>query len=163
MVHILNQWRFKNGLAADLRVPIIFGVDAATFKPDDNTPIVDLTICKNEHLFFAMPFDLGLSNLSAYLKFLPSGSLGNYFAEICLEIATELKKGNFDVLTVVTDGGRAYLKRQDLLYNRYSARISAPMDELIHVIDDTEIWEIADPCVQMPAVQTCAPAFVHQG
>jgi hypothetical protein len=43
----MEQWRFKNGLAADLRVLIILGADAATFEPDDNTSIVDLTICKN--------------------------------------------------------------------------------------------------------------------
>jgi hypothetical protein len=67
---------------------IILGVDAATFEHDDNTPIVDLTICKNVHLFFAMPLDPRLSNFSAHLKFLPSGSLGNHSAEICSEMAT---------------------------------------------------------------------------
>jgi hypothetical protein len=145
MVHIMEQWRFQNGLAADLRVPIILGVDAATFEADDNTPIVELTICKKGHLFFALPLDLGLSNFSAHLKFLPSWSLGNHPAEKCSEIPTELRKGNFDVLAMATDGDRSCLKRHDLLYDRYSARISAPMDELIHVIDDTEIWEISDP------------------
>jgi hypothetical protein len=60
-------------------------------------------------------------------------------------IATELRENNFNVLTLANDGDRACLKHHDLLYDRYSARISTPMDELIHVIDDTEIWEIADP------------------
>jgi hypothetical protein len=135
----MEQWRFKNGFASDLRVSIILDVDVATFERDDNTPIVDLTICENGHLFFAIPLDPGLSNFSADLKFLPSWSLGNQSAEICSEIATELRKSNFDVLAVATDGDCTCLKHHDLLYDRYSARISAPMDELIHVTDDTEI------------------------
>jgi hypothetical protein len=48
----MEQWRFKNALTADLHVPVILGIDAATFEPDDNTPIVKLTICKKGHLFF---------------------------------------------------------------------------------------------------------------
>jgi hypothetical protein len=92
-----------------------------------------------------MPLDPGFSNFSTHLKFLLSGSLGNHSAEICPEIATELRQGNFYVLAVATDSDRACLKCHDLLYDRYSARISAPMDELIHVIDDTKIWEIVDP------------------
>jgi hypothetical protein len=48
-------------------------------------------------------------------------------------------------MAVGTDGDRACFKRHDLLYDLYSERISAPMDEVIHVIDNTEIWEIADP------------------
>jgi hypothetical protein len=159
MVHIMEQWRFRNGLAADLCVPIILGANAAIFEPDDNTPIVDLTICKNRHLFFAMPLDPWLSNFSAHLKFLPSGSLGNHSDEMCSEIATELGKGNFDVMAVANDSDRACLKRHDLLYDRYSARISAPMDELIHGIDNTEIWEISDP-LHVVKCQRCRP--VHR-
>jgi hypothetical protein len=124
----MEQWRFQNGLAADLRVLIILGVDAATFEADDNTPIVDLAICKYWHLFFDMPLDPELSNFSTQLKFLPSRSLWNHSAETCSEIATELRKGNFDVLAVATDGDHPCFKRHELLYDRYSARISAPMD-----------------------------------
>jgi hypothetical protein len=94
--------------------------------------------------FFEMPLDPWLSNFSAHLKFLPSGSLGNRSAEISSEIATELRENNFNVLAVATDGDRACLKRHDLLYDRYYHENFSLMDELIHVIDDTEIWEIAD-------------------
>jgi hypothetical protein len=69
-----------------------------------------------------MPLDPGFSNFSTHLKFLLSGSLGNHSAEICSEIATELRKAIFDVLAVAIDGDRACLKRHDLMLNdRYSA------------------------------------------
>jgi hypothetical protein len=102
--HLVGEWRFCEGLSSDSRIEIIHGVDAATFQPDANTPLVELEVCKNEHMFFSMPLNPSLTNFSVHLRFLPSGSLGKHSSETCREIAAKLKDWGIDVLALASDG-----------------------------------------------------------
>jgi hypothetical protein len=143
--HLVSEWRFREGLSSDSRIEVILGVDAATFQPDANIPLVELEVCKNGHLFFSMPLNPSLTNFSVHLRFLPSGSLGRRSSETCREIAAQLKDCKIDVLALASDGERASLKCYDALFRLYSDRTFVPMTELTKIINNHETWEIATP------------------
>jgi hypothetical protein len=142
--HLVGEWRFREGLSSDFRIEVILGVDAATFQPDASTPLVELEVCTNGHLFFSMPLNSSLTNFSVHLRFRQSGSLGRQSSETCREIAAQLKDYGIGVLALASDGERASFKRHDALFRLSSDRISAPMTELTEIINNHQIWEVID-------------------
>jgi hypothetical protein len=128
--HIVEQWRFREGLSDHLQVPVILGVDAATFEPDDKTPITELTVSRNVHFFFVMPINSKISNFSAHIRALASGSLGKQSAAIYADATRELQKCGLNVLPLASDGERRWLARHETLFGHYRHRLSEPINEI---------------------------------
>jgi hypothetical protein len=145
MYHIVKQWHFREGPSDHLQVPVILGVDAPTLEPDDKTRVIEFIICRNGHLFFWCKLIQKISNFSAHIRFLASGSPDKQSTAICADVTRELQECGLNVLALANDGERTCLARHEAAFGHYHHRLSEPIYEIAKVIGQVQHWEIADP------------------
>jgi hypothetical protein len=112
---IVRNWREQYKIGPDVIVDAILACDAATFKPVK----IGALICSNCFAFLVLPLSPFLKSFVVHLLPWESGSMGESAVPYCTRIAGELKKCNIVIIAGASDGDRAYVPHQTMLFEHF--------------------------------------------